>query len=67
MITKNDALNLIDALNEWYEIVEPKELEKNEIGLNIDRYESIIFKLHLIAENIKKVGNKIIVNNRGVN
>ena len=30
MITKNDALNLIDALNEWYEIVEPKELEKNE-------------------------------------
>ena len=33
-ITKNDALNLIDALNEWYEIIEPKELEKNEIGLN---------------------------------
>ena len=66
-ITKTDALNLIDALNEWYEIVEPKELEKNEIGLNIERYESIIFKLHLIAENIKKVGNKIIVNNKGLN
>ena len=66
-ITKADALNIIDALNEWYEIVEPKELEKNEIGLNIDRYESIIFKLHLIAENIKKVGNKIIVNNKGLN
>lgn len=27
-ITKKDALNLIDALNEWYKIVEPKELEK---------------------------------------
>ena len=66
MITKNDALNLIDALNEWYEIVEPKELEKNEIGLNIERYESLIFKLHLMAGNMKKVGNKIIVNNRGV-
>lgn len=67
MITKNDALNLIDALNEWYEIVEPKELENNEIGLNIERYESLIFKLHLIAENIKKVDNKIIVNNKGLN
>ena len=66
MITKTDALNLIDALNEWYEIVEPKELEKNEIGLNLERYESLIFKLHLIAENIKKVGNKIMVKNKGV-
>ena len=65
-ITKTDALNLIDALNEWYEIVEPKELEKNEIGLNIDRYESIIFKLHLIAENMEKKGNKIIVKNKGL-
>ena len=67
MITKQDALNLIDALNEWYEIIEPKELEENEIGLNIERYESIIFKLHLIAENIKKDGNKIIVKNNGMN
>ena len=55
------------CIRDRYEIVEPKELEKNEIGLNIERYESLIFKLHLIAENIKKVGNKIIVNNRGVN
>ena len=67
MITKQDALNLIDALNEWYEIIEPKELEENEIGLNIERYESIIFKLHLIAENMKKDGNKIIVKNNGMN
>jgi ribosomal protein S3AE len=66
-ITKNDALNLIDALNEWYEIVAPKELEKNEIGLNIERYENVIFKLHLMAGNIKKDGNKIIVKNKGVN
>ena len=65
-ITKKDALNLIDALNEWYEIVEPKELEKNEIGLNIERYEKLIFKLHLIAGIMKKEGNKIIVKNNGV-
>jgi hypothetical protein len=30
IITKKDALNLIDALNEWFEVVEPKELEENE-------------------------------------
>jgi len=65
-ITKKDALNLIDALNEWYEIIEPKELEQNEIGLNMERYEKLIFKLHLIGGNMKKEGNKIIVKNNGV-
>ena len=54
MITKNDALNLIDALTEWYDIVQPKELEKNEIGLNSDRYESLISKLHLITNKSLK-------------
>jgi hypothetical protein len=49
-ITKKDALNLIDALNEWFEVVEPKELEKNEIGLNSKRYEIILYKLNFIAE-----------------
>jgi hypothetical protein len=49
MITKNDALNLIDALNEWYEIVEPKELEKKDEGLNHERYNIISYKLHKIA------------------
>ena len=65
-ITKKEALNLIDALNEWCEIIEPKELEQNEIGLNIERYESVMFKLHLIAGIMKKKGNKIIVKNNGV-
>jgi hypothetical protein len=49
-ITKKDALNLMDALNEWFEVVEPKELEENEIGLNSKRYEIILYKLNLIAE-----------------
>jgi len=66
IITKNDALNLIDALNEWYQVIQPKELKQNEIGLNMERYESLIFKLHIIAKNIKKRGNKIIVKNNGV-
>lgn len=66
IITKNDALNLIDALHEWYQVIQPKELKQNEIGLNMERYESLIFKLHIIAKNIKKRGNKIIVKNNGV-
>ena len=66
IITKNDALNLIDALNEWYQVIQLKELNENEIGLNIERYESLMFKLHIIAKIIKKRGNKIIVKNNGV-
>jgi uncharacterized protein with HEPN domain len=54
-ITKNDALNLIDALNEWYEIVQPKELEKNEIGLNDKRFQNIILKLKLIGERKNEI------------
>jgi hypothetical protein len=44
-LTKQETLNLLDALTEWHDIVEPKELEDNEIGLNADRYEEIIKKL----------------------
>ena len=49
MITKKEALNLIDALQEWYITVEPKELEKKEEGLNSERYEAITNKLYKIA------------------
>jgi ribosomal protein S3AE len=44
-LTKQETLNLLDALKEWFDIVEPKELEKNEIGLNFERYEKLIEKL----------------------
>ena len=52
-ITENDALNIIDALNEWNEIVEPKELKENEIGLNSERYKKILFKLISISKGGK--------------
>ena len=38
MITKKEALNLIDNLQEWYISIEPKELEKNEEGLDMFGY-----------------------------
>ena len=44
-LTKQETLNLLDALKEWFDIVEPKELEKNEIGLNFERYKKLIKKL----------------------
>jgi type I restriction-modification system DNA methylase subunit len=45
IITKKDTENILDALSEWFDIVEPKELEENEIGLNFKRYEKLIKKL----------------------
>jgi hypothetical protein len=44
-LTKQETLNLLDALTEWHDIIKPKELEDNEIGLNADRYEKLIKKL----------------------
>ena len=49
MINKKEAINLIDALKEWFFLVQPKELEKKEEGLNSERYETIINKLNKIA------------------
>jgi hypothetical protein len=53
IITKQETLNLLDALTEWNDIIEPKELEDNEIGLNADRYEKLIKKL---KQQTKKKG-----------
>ena len=36
------AVNLLDALKEWHEVVSPKELKFDEVGLNSDRYEEIV-------------------------
>ena len=52
-LTKQETLNLLDALTEWNDIIEPKELEDNEIGLNANRYEKLIKK---IKQQIKKKG-----------
>jgi len=43
--TEQDIDNLLDALGEWYEVVGAKELETSEIGINDERYHSLIQKL----------------------
>jgi len=49
-LTKNEAQNLIDALEEWNDVVGPKELEGNEVGLNAERYNELKNKLEAIND-----------------
>jgi len=44
-INKDEIKNLLDALEEWDDLIGPKELEKNEVGLNHERYIKIKKKL----------------------
>ena len=44
-LSKDDAANLLDALQEWFECCGPKELEDEEVGLNEDRYRALEVKL----------------------
>lgn len=43
-LTEKEIDNLIDTLTEWYEVVQPKELGDEEIGLNVTRYWDIMYK-----------------------
>lgn len=52
MITKKEILNLIDALNEWNEIVGAKELDDSEIGLDSKRYNELMEKLKRHLDNM---------------
>ena len=47
-LTKNEAENLLDALQEWNDAVGPKELEDNEVGLNEMR-------CHKLERNLRKM------------
>jgi len=44
-LNKGEIKNLLDALEEWDNLIGPKELEKNEVGLNHERYIKIKKKL----------------------
>ena len=43
---KNEEVdNLLDALTEWFEAVQPKELTPDEVGLNAKRYADLVSKI----------------------
>lgn len=44
-LTQEDCENLIDALQEWEETCEPKELDDGDVGLNADRLDDIMARL----------------------
>ena len=48
-ITRTEALDLLDALQEWHDVVGPKELGVGDVGLDADRYAAITVKLRTIA------------------
>ena len=50
-LTKNEASNLLDALQEWFDIVQPKQLQDNETGLNSKRYEKLLSKFKKFLKN----------------
>ena len=45
-LTKQDCLNLLDALAEYDEQICPKELADNEVGLNAERLDDIVKRLN---------------------
>ena len=45
LLTEQDCENLLDALAEYDEQCCPKELADNEVGLNADRFDSLIKRL----------------------
>lgn len=34
--------NILDALEEWHDVVGAKELEDHEVGLNSERYQNAV-------------------------
>lgn len=45
VLSFEECQNLIDALEEWRDVVGAKSLEDNEVGLNDSRLSDILYKL----------------------
>ena len=45
ILSKGDAANILDALNEWDETIGAKELADNEIGLDYQRWVELKLRL----------------------
>ena len=49
-LTQFEVANILDALEEWFVNVVPKELSEKDIGLDDDRYSMIHKKLTTFLE-----------------
>ena len=50
-LSKEDATNILDALNEWDECVSAKELADDEVGLDYQRWVELKLRLMDFVEN----------------
>ncbi len=50
-LTKSDAANILDALNEWDETIGAKELNDDEVGLDYQRWVELKLRLTDFLEN----------------
>ena len=50
-LTKSDAANILDALNEWDETIGAKELDDDEVGLDYQRWVELKLRLTDFLEN----------------
>ena len=54
-LTESELDNLLDSLQEWKEVVGPKELNDNEVGLNSERYSNLVSKLQKMKTELAEV------------
>jgi hypothetical protein len=50
-LTKSDAANILDALNEWDETIGAKELDDDEVGLDYQRWVELKLRFMNFLEN----------------
>jgi len=50
-LSKSDAANILDALNEWDETIGAKELGDDEVGLDYQRWVELKLRLTDFLEN----------------
>ena len=50
-ISKGDAENLLDVLQEWEEVMGAKELSVSDVGLDWERYEELRARLKKFTES----------------
>ena len=50
-LSKEDAINILDALNEWDETIGAKELKDDEVGLDYQRWVELKLRLMDFIEN----------------
>ena len=50
-LTKSDAANILDALNEWDETIGAKELDDDEVGLDYQRWVELKLRLMDFLKN----------------